>query len=79
MLRREAVPELMQKDCNPERLAAEIERLWADPALPAAQAAAGREVLLQLGLGELRPSRRAAEVVLDIIARRQPAPSLTAA
>ena len=79
MLRREAVPELMQKDCNPERLAAEIERLWADPALPAAQAAACREVLLQLGLGELRPSRRAAEVVLDIIARRQPAPSLTAA
>jgi lipid-A-disaccharide synthase len=79
MLEREAVPELIQRHCNPERLTAEIERLLADPALRAAQAAACREALALLGLGELSPSRRAAEVVLDIIARRRPAPRLTAA
>jgi lipid-A-disaccharide synthase len=79
MLDREAVPELIQQDCTPERLAAEIERLWSDKALREAQAAACREGLLKLGMGELSPSRRAAEVVLGVLAGRRLAPSLTAA
>jgi lipid-A-disaccharide synthase len=79
ILEREAVPELIQQHCNPERLAAEAERLLDDPAARQAQLLACRQALQHLGLGELSPSRRAAEVVLSVIAAHAPRPSLTAA
>ncbi len=70
VLERQAVPELIQSDCNPDRLAREIDRLLADEALCAAQVAACREGLRLLGRGEASPSRRAADLVLSLIAAR---------
>jgi len=67
---REIVPELIQGDCQPERLAQELERLLG-PAGPA-QIAACDPALRQLGLGGEPPSRRAARAVLDIIGGRAP-------
>jgi len=65
------VPELIQQDCEPGRIAGEIEGLLDDAERREAQIAACQEGLRRLGLGELRPSRRAADVVLSIIAERQ--------
>ena len=79
ILRREVVPELIQQDCTPERLAATVDTLLGDETRRRTQIAACREALKQLGLGELSPSRRAAEVVLAIIAARRPGAGLTAA
>jgi lipid-A-disaccharide synthase len=79
ILEREAVPELIQQHCNPERLAAEVGRLLDDPAAREAQQRACRQALQRLGLGELSPSRRAAEVVLSLIAAPRAKASLTAA
>jgi len=79
IVEREAVPELIQQHCNPERLTAEIERLLDDPAAREAQLQAYRQALQGLGLGGLSPSRRAAEVVLSLMAAQAPNPSLTAA
>lgn len=77
ILGRAAVPELLQADCSPERLADELAKL-----LGGAPAAAQRrdlaEICRQLGLDEMRaggprPSDRAAAVILDAIkARRMP-------
>ena len=72
VLKREAVPELLQEDCTPDRLAAALRRLIDDPAARAAQIAACREGLAALGLGALSPSLRAADEVLAIIAARAP-------
>ncbi|UCH74532.1 MAG: lipid-A-disaccharide synthase [Rhodospirillales bacterium] len=62
---REIVPELIQDDCRPDRLAQEIERLLG----PAgeAQLEASQPALRQLGVGGEPPSRRAARTILDII------------
>jgi lipid-A-disaccharide synthase len=79
ILEREAVPELIQQHCNPVRLAAEVERLLDEPATSEAQRQSCRQALQRLGLGDVSPSRRAAEVVLSVIAMRTPKPSLTAA
>lgn len=62
---KEIVPELIQNDCQPERLSHELENLLG-PAGPA-QVEACQPALRQLGLGGERPSRRAAQAVLDII------------
>lgn len=72
VLKREAVPELLQENCTPGRLAAVLQRLLDDPAARAAQVAACREGLAALGLGALSPSLRAADQVLAIIAARAP-------
>ena len=70
ILDRAVVPELVQQDCEPTRIAEEIGRLLDDPARREAQIAGCQEGLHRLGLGELRPSYRAADVVLSIIAAR---------
>ena len=62
---REIVPELIQDDCRPERLAQELERLLGPAGL--AQVEASQPALRELGLGGEAPSRRAARAVLDII------------
>ncbi len=72
VLGREAVPELLQENCTPERVAAALQRLLDDPTARAAQVAACREGLAALGLGALSPSLRAADEVLAVIAARAP-------
>ncbi len=79
ILERAVVPELIQGDCTPERLAATVESLLADETRRRAQIVACREALRQLGLGELSPSRGAADIVLSIIAARGRGADLTAA
>lgn len=64
---REIVPELIQGDCQPDRLADALERMLGPEG--AAQVRAVQPALSQLGLGGEAPSRRAAHAVLDIIAR----------
>ena len=65
---REIIPELIQGDCRPERLAVALEDMLG----PAGglQVEAVRPVLEQLGAGGVPPSRRAAQAVLDIIGAR---------
>jgi len=79
ILDRAVVPELRQRDVNAERLSAEVERLLTDPAAREAQVAQCQDALHRLGLGELSPSRRAADEVLAIIARHSPDRNQTAA
>ncbi|MBP2291113.1 lipid-A-disaccharide synthase [Azospirillum rugosum] len=71
MLDRMLVPELLQEECRPDRLAAELGRLLDDPATRAAQVEGVGEVARWLGQGGIPPSERAARVVLDLIAERQ--------
>jgi len=61
----EIVPELIQSDCRPGRLAEELERL-VGPA-GARQVELAAPVLKRLGAGGPAPSRRAARAILDII------------
>ncbi|HUZ74828.1 MAG TPA: lipid-A-disaccharide synthase [Stellaceae bacterium] len=72
VLGREAVPELIQANCSPDRLAAAAARLLDDAGARAAQIAACGEGLKLLGLGGVSPSLRAADDVLAIIAARTP-------
>ena len=67
---REAVPELLQYDCTPEKLGAAIEHLIDDATARAAQIEAGQEALRVLGYGGVSPSLRAADEVLAAIARK---------
>lgn len=72
ILGREAVPELIQDYCTPERLGAAVTHLMDDRGAREQQIAACQQALLQLGLGSISPSRRAADEVLAIIAARKP-------
>ena len=69
ILDREAVPEFLQHDCTPEKLAAAVTHLLDDPAARAAQIAACQEALKLLGYGGVSPALRAADEVLAVIAR----------
>jgi lipid-A-disaccharide synthase len=62
------MPEMIQENCRPERLALEIARLLHDPAAWEAQRIGARQVAEQLGRGGEAPSRRAADAVLHAIA-----------
>jgi lipid-A-disaccharide synthase len=73
ILERTLVPELLQWDCTPERLAAELARLLDDPAAAAAQRAGLADVARALGAGGESPSLRAARVVLDVARRARDA------
>ena len=64
---RQAVPEYLQEDCRPEKLADALDGLLADEGARQAQASAAGEALGRLGLGGPSPSMRAAGVVLDLI------------
>jgi lipid-A-disaccharide synthase len=61
---RRVVPELLQREMTPERIAAEVRRMWSGPS---------REVVirgladLQRHLGERGASHRAAEAVLELL------------
>jgi lipid-A-disaccharide synthase len=69
---REIVPELLQQDCTPERIAAALVPLLTDPAAAASQRAACRAVLAQLAPpagtpGDGTPSAAAAAEVLALL------------
>ena len=68
------VPEEIQQDCTPERLAADIVRLLSDPAATAEQRAGFDEVLALLRPPQGRPSAAAAEAVLAELDRTRTAP-----
>ena len=70
VLGREAVPELLQYDCTPAKLAAAVTRLLDDKAAASEQIAAGQEALRVLGYGGVSPALRAADEVLGVIARK---------
>ena len=74
VLDRAAVPELLQEDCRPERMAAALGGLLDDEAARAAQIAAAEDALAQLGYGGPSPSERAARAVLDAIENRSTIP-----
>ena len=64
---REVVPELLQENCRPDRLAAAATHLMDDTAARETQVAAAGEAMSRLGLGGPSPSERAALAVLDVI------------
>jgi lipid-A-disaccharide synthase len=70
ILRRAVVPELLQYDCTPEKLAAAVKTLLGDAAAGQAQIAACQEALQVLGYGGTSPALRAADEVLAAIARK---------
>jgi lipid-A-disaccharide synthase len=71
ILDRPIVPELLQEDCQPDRIAARAGRLLDDPALREQQRQALAEAAVRLGHGaEPPPSQRAAACVLDILRAR---------
>jgi lipid-A-disaccharide synthase len=62
------VPELLQGDCRPDLLAAEVLRLFDDGDARASQRAAQRAAIAALGnVGGQPPSERAAQVIADVI------------
>jgi lipid-A-disaccharide synthase len=68
LLDRPVMPELLQEDCRPDRLAAAVERLLVDPAARQEQIEAAAVVAGLLGAGGEPPSLRAANAVLRAIA-----------
>jgi len=70
---REVVPELLQQDCTPAKLAETVERLLGDPAAVAAQRVAFREVIARLAAPAGTPSEAAAREVLAMLAAVPPA------
>ncbi|MGI9449972.1 MAG: lipid-A-disaccharide synthase, partial [Geminicoccaceae bacterium] len=66
ILNRPAIPELLQEDCNPDRITASALRLIEDESVRADQESALAEVLSMLrGDGSDDPSEQAARCVLD--------------
>jgi lipid-A-disaccharide synthase len=70
-----AVPEYLQGDCTPERLAAAVIPLLADTPERARQLAAFVRLDGIMNLGAAAPSVRAAQAVRDVIARHGNAPA----
>lgn len=66
VLGKPVVPELVQEDCTPERLAEAVLRLFNDPAARAEQARLAGEAMRLLGQGGPAPSARAADILLDV-------------
>ncbi len=69
---RALVPELLQQDCTPEKLAATVLQLIRDPAVAAAQRAGFRDLLAGLRPAEGVPSEAAARAVLEVLGRNEP-------
>jgi lipid-A-disaccharide synthase len=67
LLDRPVVPELLQYDSRPDRLAAELDRLLRDPAVAAAQRFGFAEALAMLRAPAGLPSECAAEAVLSMV------------
>jgi lipid-A-disaccharide synthase len=67
---REVIPELIQEDCTPEKLAAVLRGLLTEPSVRAAQVAAYRPVLEKLRPPAGSPSEAAAAAVLRLLDAR---------
>jgi len=74
MLGRMLVPELLQQECRPDRLAAAIADLLDSPTARDEQIAGLHHVAAWLGAGGVPPSERAADVVIAEIAARRVRP-----
>lgn len=61
-----ALPECLQRDCTPERIAAAAEPLLSDPTAAALQRAAATQALERLGRSGTAASLRAADVLLSM-------------
>jgi len=72
VLDRPAIPELLQHDCTPERLARELTQLLDDRLARDREIEAYDEGLKRLGRGDVSPGLRAADCVLSLIAERRP-------
>ena len=67
LLGREAVPEFLQADATPEKLAGAVEHLFADAPARDAQVEAMKKFGHLLGEGDEAPSLRAARVLLEFV------------
>jgi lipid-A-disaccharide synthase len=67
ILGREAVPEFLQSQCVPQKLADAVARLFADADARAAQVSAMAEFGRLLGEGDEAPSLRAARALLEFL------------
>jgi lipid-A-disaccharide synthase len=64
---RRLVPELIQEDCTPQKLAAAMEELFVSDEARKAQREGFRQVIKMMGKATPPPSEHAAKVVLDIV------------
>jgi lipid-A-disaccharide synthase len=71
ILGRSLVPELLRRDCTPERLAAAVAELVRDERVRSAHIDGYDEAVRRLGAAGPSPSRNAADRILEIIAARQ--------
>jgi lipid-A-disaccharide synthase len=69
ILDRPLMPELLQYDCTPERLAPEFAHLLDDPAARAAQVEGGDEIRRRLSPVGKTPSEAAADAVLGVLGK----------
>jgi len=65
-----AIPEFVQSQCTAENLAAALIDVLADTPARAHQIEAFKRLEAVLGVGSMAPSKRAAQAVLDLIARK---------
>jgi lipid-A-disaccharide synthase len=64
------VPELIQEDCTPQKVAAAMEELFVSDETRKAQREGFRQVIKMMGKATPPPSEHAAKVVLDIVRAR---------
>lgn len=69
---RQLVPELLQQDCRPDRLAKTVETLLTDAMAAAAQREGFRTVLDSLSIGEEAPAEAAAREILNLLDQISP-------
>lgn len=75
LLKKTAIPELLQEDCIPPKMAHELLRLLDDRGARTDQLRAFREALIMLGLGDPEtPSQKAARTVISVIEKAGIAP-----
>jgi lipid-A-disaccharide synthase len=67
ILKRRAIPEHVQDECTAENLAADLVQLITNPGARVAQVTACAEAVKALGLGEEKPSLRAARAILTLL------------
>ena len=67
ILKRKAIPEFVQTECTPEHLSAELIQLFTNPNARVAQVTASAEAIKVLGLGDEKPSVRAARAILALL------------
>ena len=70
LLRKNVIAEFLQGRCRADLIAAEIGRLLDNPEARRAQVEATEEAARLLGRGGPPPSKRAAKILLDLVARR---------